>query len=436
MKQKSKTTFIGLSHLGLVTSIGFTSVHPPVIGIDKDTTVIKSLKRGKLLIMEDGNELNEPGLAELFQKVKSNYYPTTDFSKISQANLVFFVKDTPKNIASPEREIFSLIKNSIPYLKENATVVVISQVPVGFCREVQNYIQKKRPTLSFHLYHWVDTIVMTNAVNRFLHPERIIIGADNPSKPFPRRLADSLKLFKCPVFKMSFESAEITKAAINLYLANSITFANTLSDFCEAMGGDINEIIPALKSDKRIGQYAYITPGFRIAGGHLERDLLMLSKLSKKKKISGGITDFILKQNSTRYKWVIKKLNRHLFLKIKNPIICIWGLSYKKDTTSTKNAASLEIIKALKGKAKINVYDPMAILPNNLKGYKRFKDKYDALKDADSLLVLTDWDEFSKVDISKMRKLMKNHLIINCGGIFRKKSKELKDFNYITMGIG
>lgn len=432
--KQGPTCFIGLSHLGLVTSISWASLRQKVIGIDTDENVISSLKKGKTLIMEDGVVLNEPGLQELFKKVKKNYYPTSDFSRIAECDLVFFVKDTPKIGENPENKIFNLIKLATPYFRENTSIVIISQVPVGFCRMVESYVKKSRPELSFSLYHWVDTIVMTTAIQRFLNPERIIIGTSDVSLPFSKELNRGLELFACPVFKMSFESAELTKAAINLYLANSVTFANTLSDFCEAVGANINEIIPALRTDARIGPSAYIKPNLRIAGGHLERDLLMLEKLAAGNKISSGSVGFIIKQNNLRYKWVLKKINTHL--KKKNSTICIWGLSYKKDTTSTKNAASIEIIKALKGKTKINVYDPMAIVPKNINGYTRYKDKYKALKGSNCLLILTEWDEFQKTQKKQIKNLMKSNLIIDAVGVMNNRKEELKNFNYISMGTG
>lgn len=434
MRKKHFAAFIGLSHLGLVTSIGWTSLKHPVIGVDPDKNIVESLNQGKVLVMEDGLILNEPGLQELFSKSKRYYRPTSDFSEIGDSELVFFAKDTPKTGKNPENEIFKLIGLAIPYFKNNVSIIVMSQVPVGFCRKVLNYIKNTRPELAFSLNHWVDTIVMTTAIDRFLHPERIIIGMDDTSKPFPQLLSFALKSFLCPVFKMSLESAEITKAAINLYLANSVTFANTLSDFCEVAGGNINEITPALKSDKRIGQYSYINPGLRIAGGHLERDLFMLERLAKVKNISSGSVGFILKQNSTRYKWALKKINS--LFKGKFPSICIWGLSYKKNTTSTKNAPSIEIIKALSNQAKLKVYDSMAILPSSLKGYIRYADKYEALYGADCLLLLTDWDEFENVPVKRLRILMKSPILIDVAGVFKKRSAQFKNFKYISMGVG
>lgn len=429
------TAFIGLSHLGLVTSLVWASLDPPVLGIDANPKVIKSMQKGKLLVLEGENKLYEPGLQELFNKVRRKYYPTADFAQIKDSKLVFFAQDTPKDNAGSQKTLVNLIECAISYFREGVTIVIMSQVPVGFCRALQEKIQKKRPDLSFYLYHWVDILVMTNAIERFTHPERIIIGSNDPSKPLSPRLGAGLKLFSCPIFNISYESAELTKAAINLYLATSVTFANTLSDFCEAFGGDINEIIPALQSDKRIGPYAYLRPTLRIAGGHLERDLAMLMRLAKKRKVSAGIVNSVWSANTNRYRWVQKKLQEHLFPKIKRPTICIWGLAYKKNTTSTHNAASIEIIKSLKNKVGFKVYDPMAALPKEVKGYTRFKDKYQALLGADCLLVLTDWDEFAKIDVQTLKKLMRHNLIIDSVGIFRKNKDQLNDFTCLEMGV-
>jgi UDPglucose 6-dehydrogenase len=137
--------------------------------------------------------------------------------------------------------------------------------------------------------------------------------------------------------------------------------------------------------------------------------------------------------NEKRFKWALRKIKTHI--KTKNPTTCIWGLSYKKNTTSTHNAASIEIIKSLKNKARFKVYDPMAILPKKVKGYSRFKDKYEALRGADCLLVLTDWDEFAKIDVPTVKKLMRHNLIIDSVGIFRKKKDQLNDFTCLEMGV-
>ncbi len=422
----SISAVVGMSHLGLVTAIGLASLKSSIIGIDSNKLLIQNLTRKKL-------PLFEPGLQELLEKVNNRINFNDDFSLLKDIPFVFFSQDTATDGSGSVKKLDNLFDKAIPYFAPDVTIVCMSQVPIGYYRNLNKKIKKARPNLPFDLYHMVDTIIMTQAIERFVNPERIIIGSADPLIKFSKSLKKFLKLFSCPTFHMSYESAELTKAAINLYLANSVTFANTLSDYCEVTGANINEIIPALQTDKRIGPFTYLRPTLRIAGGHLGRDLRMLKRLAANKNISPGIVKFIMQQNSNRYKWVLNQLQPAL-KKIKNPTICIWGLSYKNNTQSTIDAVSTIIIKQLSKKAKIKVYDPMAILPKSLSGYTRFDDKYQALKNADVLLVLTEWDEFSKIDSSRINSINTLKLIIDAVAILKKMEINKIKLQYITMG--
>lgn len=410
---------IGLSHLGTIVGISLASLKRHVLAID-NLPHINLLSEGKFPFFEQD-------LAKLLKKSKNYIHFSADFQKLKNIPIIFFTQDTATDGSGSTTKLNSLISQAIPYFSNNVTIIIMSQVPIGFCRKLVKKIKKVRPGLNFNLYHWVDTIIVTKAIDRFLNPERIIIGSD-PLESFSPHLSKILQLFSCPVFEMAYESAEVTKAAINLYLANSVTFTNTLADFCEAVGADINDITLALASDKRIGPDAYLRPGLGIAGGHLERDLLMLQRVAKNKGISSGIVKHIISANNKRFFWVEKKLS-------KLTTVCIWGLSYKKNSDSTENAPSLKIISKLSKKHKFQVYDPIAKMPKMF-GYRRFKDKYQALRGADCLLILTDWDEFQKVDIGRMKKMTKLKIIIDAVGILYPQAKKLSGFKYLSMGVG
>jgi len=435
MTTKPKIAFVGLTHLGLVTSIGMTCFKKDILALDVRNEIIESLRNGNVLLMEGEEALQETDLDKLFKKNKDHYFPTTNFKELTKVNTIFFAVDTPTDGKGSLDNLNHLIDLSIPYLKNNSTIIVMSQVPIGFCRSIKNRIINKRPNLKFSLYHWVDTIIMTNAIDRFIHPERIIIGKEDDRK-FNTNLRELLKLFDCPVYDMSYEGAEITKAFINLYLANSITFANTLSDYCEKFNANINEIIPALRSDKRIGQYAYIKPTLSIAGGHLERDLIMLEKIAKQKGVNSKLISLIIKENTIRYKWAIEKITKNVSFFEHRPTICLWGLAYKKDTSSVKNAASQKILKHLSNKYLFRVYDPMAIIPKSSLRFERLNDKYKAVKNADCLVILTDWEEFKNADLKKLAKTMKHKNIIDAVGSLSYLKSRLGGFNYQCMGIG
>lgn len=419
---------VGLSHLGLVTSIGFTALGQKIVGLDSNPAIIDSLTKGII-------PFYEPGLDELLLKNSSKIFFQLDFSVLKNIDCVFFSQDTSTDGNGSVEKLNNLIDKAIPHFKDKVTIVCMSQVPIGYYRSLQQKIKLIRPGLTFKLYHLVDTIIMTNAIDRFIHPERIIIGSSNPKEAFSAQLREALLLFPCPVFHMSYEAAELTKAAINLYLASSITYANTLADFCELAGANINEIIPALRTDKRIGFDAYIRPSLRISGGHLERDLFMLKKLALSKQKKSGIVDFILKQNSKRYHWLTNKINTLLPVGEKRLKVCIWGLSYKSNSTSTEDAVSLKIINALNKNFDLTLYDPIAILPKKYHKYPRLKDKYVAAKNADCLLVLTEWPEFKSIDLEKLKGLLTGDLILDGVSILDNKKVNLL-FNYHSPGKG
>jgi len=427
--EKPLVAFIGLSHLGLVASCCWTNIDKPVLGIDIDKNQVDNLQNGHV-------SLSEPGLQEYFNKVKKDYQVSTDFSLLKKSNIVFISKDTSikENGESSTKKLDQLIYKALPYLKNRVVLVLMSQVPLGYCRGLENRIREKRNGLNFTLFHWVDTIIMTNAIDRFLNPERIILGASSPIKKLPTKFTNKLTKFKCPIITMSFESAEVTKAAINLYLATSVAFANTLGDYCEAFGANINEIIPALQTDKRIGPFAYLRPGLRISGGHLERDLVMLKKLGKSKNINLGIVNYILKMNKNRYNWVTKN-TENLFQNNRTPVLGIWGLAYKKNTDSIHNAASVKILNKLKSKAKFKVYDPQALLNCNKYSAVQVKDKYDAITNVDCLIILTDWEEFKNIDQKRFNNLLKGKLVVDATGILAK-NLDNTSFKYVGLGVG
>lgn len=397
-------SFVGLTHLGLVASICTAAFKLKVLAIDEGKKIISSLSK-KIL------SLTEPGLANLLSKHSKFYYPSTDFQLLSKSQLAIISLDTPTDKPFSLRELRLLINKTLQFLANGSTLVIMSQVPVGFCKRLSQKIKKSGKKIE--LYYFLNTLIIGDSVNRFLKPERIIIGREQSISKINPELKKFLSKFDCPILEMSYESAELTKSAINLYLASSIITTNSLADFCENLGANIYEIIPALTSDKRIGPYAYLKPTLRISGGHLERELSKLKSLATKYHISTGIVEPLIKLNNERLNWLYSKI-RELNKKNNIQTITLWGLSYKNGTESTANAASIEIIRKLRAKFKFQVYDPQAIMPKNMSGYKRFNDKYSALKNADLLIILTGWDEFKNAGFEKIRDLLKKGRVIDC----------------------
>ncbi len=427
-KKTPKVAFVGLTHLGLVTSICWASFKVNILALDKNLSLINNLKANNI-------DTAEPDLKDLYHKVKKFYYPTTNFSLLQDIKLIFITLDTPTDKPSSLKSLNDFIDETIPYLTDNTTLTIMSQVPVGYCRRLYKKIKTKRPNLKFKLYYFLNTLIIGNAISHFLTPEKVVIGKYLEDEPLSKDFNLELKGFNAPVIQMSYESAEMTKTAVNLFLAASITAANTLSDFCEVTGANIYQINNALRLDKRIGKYAYLKPTLRIAGGHLERELIKLKSLSKKKRVSDGIASSITYLNNQRISWLKNKIKKIIRSNNFKPNITIWGLTYKKGTNSLDNAPSLKIIKSFHKKANIKVYDPIAKIPPTNKQLRRYNDKYQALNRSDCLIILTDWEEFEQVNLPKMEKLMKTKKIIDCVGVLYSFKKTLGNFDYSCMGV-
>jgi UDPglucose 6-dehydrogenase len=233
---------------------------------------------------------------------------------------------------------------------------------------------------------------------------------------------------------MRYESAELTKTAINLYLIGSVTFANTLSELCETVGADWSEMVPALRLDARIGPSAYLRPSLGIAGGNLERDLVTLRSLCDTGTVDPTYLDGLIQYNAHRLEWIQRQLDRRVFSCTATPRLGVWGLTYKKNTRSTKNSPALRVIASLEGRARVRAWDP-AIAPGELElAADVVNDPYVALEEADCLLVMADWDHFSQADLARVRQSMQRPLVIDCVGILEKRQAEMQGIDYVSMG--
>jgi UDPglucose 6-dehydrogenase len=423
------TAFVGLSHLGIVSSIAWASFGRSVVGYDPESDRVKSLEEGRLPI-------HEPGLPELFARARPFLSFSSDLEALSNCPLVFVSLDVPTdadNISDVE-PVRALIERMVPVLRQGVVLVIMSQVPPGFTRAISDRIASLRPGFTIVLYYLVETLIFGRAVERALKPERFIVGRADSRQPLMKLFEQGLEAFKCPILPMRYESAELAKTAINLYLAGSVTYANTLADLCETVGADWGEITPALKMDPRIGPAAYLRPSLGVAGGNLERDLHTLKALCDRHGVDGGYLASLIEYNTRRYRWVLRMLREHVFRDGARPLLGIWGLTYKKNTRSLKNSPALRLIHDLEGAAEIRVWDPVisaaevglpVIMPSS---------RDSVLQGADALVILSDWDEFATVDAALIRRAMRKPVIIDCAGVLAGREAELIGIRYVAMG--
>lgn len=405
------TGFVGLSHLGIVSSAGWASFGQPVVAVDIDAVAVVALTAGRAPILE-------PGLSELIERYRGLMKFTTDCAALAECPLVVVSRDTPTDSANmPDTgPVLALIDAAVPHLRQDVVLAVMSQASPGFTRAVEARIRARRPELRFVLYYWVETLIFGQAVQRFREPERIMIGAAEPAVPLAAPLAEGLARFGCPVLTMRWESAELTKTAINLYLCAGVTYANTMADLCEAVGADWSEMAPALRLDRRIGPAAYIRPSLGIAGGNLERDMVALRALGRARGLDVELIETMLDYNERRRAWVHRQLAAHVLPHTPHPKLAAWGLAYKKNTRSTKNSTALRVLADLAGRAEVCAWDPALSAADVDVPAKIAAERTEPLRGADALLVLTDWDEFAAIGADEIAA-MRRPLVIDCVGV-------------------
>ena len=419
-----KIGFVGLTHLGLVYLAAAASKNIKVVGYHYIKKEVDQLKIGIL-------EIQEPQLNQYLRKFKKNIIFTNSLSDIIQCEIVFISVDIPTNAkgVSNYSKINKLINTITKVIKKKTILVILSQVNPGYTRKI------KWP--SSNLFYQVETLIFGKAIKRAIKPERIIIGGNfdiSSKKVLPKEYSNFLKKFKCKIIKMNYESAELTKLSINLFLISNISIANNLSEICSKINANWKEIIPALKLDKRIGKYAYVNAGLGLSGGNLERDLRTVYNLSLKHNSDFNTISAFFKTSNYYKSWVLTNLKKHVYIKYKKPNICILGLAYKANTNSIKNSPSIDLINKSKF-SNLKVFDPMVKrLEKSVKKIIFKNNIYDAIEGCDVLIIMTPWQQFKKIDPNKVKSLMRGNFIIDPFNVFNTNLPKINQLKYFSLG--
>ena len=392
-----KIGFCGATHLGLCYSTVSAEKGNKIICYDYDETKINNLKKFKI-------NIDEPKLKKLVKQNKEKIFFTNNILELSKCDFVYFSYDVDTNHlgesdkTSLKKKLSILIKK----LNKNIPIIILSQVPPGFTR---NYYKIKK-----NLYYQVETLIFGQAIRRALKPERFIIGSSNSKDNLFFKFKKFLDSFKCPILIMRYESAELSKISINCYLASSVSITNTLVEISSKLNADWNEIVPTLKLDRRIGRYAYLKPGLGISGGNIERDLTTIKEIGNSKNTNINLIKTIINLSKYNKDWLFKKIEYHLKNNKKSKI-CVLGLAYKENTNSIKNSPSIQLLKKI-NEHEIKVYDPLVkkIKINNI---KEVNGSYDAISNADILVIATPWEEFYRLDLKVIKLKMSGKIIID-----------------------
>lgn len=413
---------VGVGFVGLVSAAVFAKFGNTVWAINRDEKKSGDLKKGKLPFFE-------PGLEEL---VKNNVragrlFFTTDYPKaISAADVIMIAVGTP---SAPDgtadlSAVFAAAESAAPHLKKDTIIIIKSTVPPGTNNQVKNII-KKHTSVNFHMASVPEFLREGTAVEDTLHPDRILIGAAEPS--VIKRLLELHRPLNGETVIMKPESAQLTKYTANAYLATRIVFINQIADLAEKTGADVQEIIRGIGLDSRIGLH-YWWPGLGFGGSCFPKDVKELSAYARRVGEGDGLFEKIDRLNENRLPKMLSKFETAVG-GWQNKTIAILGLSFKPNTDDTREAPSLKIIPILKSSgASVKTYDPQA-------KNRTAPDPYAAAGGANILIILVEWDEFRSLDISRIKKLMKpNPVFIDTRNLYNPETVAEKGFKYIGIG--
>lgn len=376
----------GLWHLGAVTAACLACLGHDVVGLDLDASTVERLNAGE-------PPLHEPGLAELVRKGldKRNLRFTTDRrDAVKGARVLWVTFDTPvdHDDRADVELVVSRIQAMFEHLDEGTLIIVSSQLPAGTILKLEAAARGQ-----FAFASSPENLRLGKAIELFLKPDRVVAGVR--TKEDRAIIEELLKPLQAPIEWMSVESAEMTKHALNAFLATSVAFINEIAVVCEQVGADAQEVARGLKSDSRIGPRAYLGPGGAFAGGTLARDIEFLKSKYELPLIAGVKTS-----NDRHRDWVKRKIESVL-TPLRGLTIAVWGLTYKPGTDTLRRSASVELCKwLLERGVHVNAHDPMVrSLPEELSQIRLFADAAEAVREADALVVATEWPDYKTAPI-------------------------------------
>lgn len=429
---------IGTGYVGLVSGTCFSEMGHRVVCVDNNEEKIKMLKNLKMPIYEEGLEK----LVKKNVKAKRLFFTTSIKQAMNwegeNANAVFIAVGTPpRDDGSADLSAVENVSKEIALNMSDYTVVVEkSTVPVETCLWIEKTIKRyNKNNIPFDVCSNPEFLREGVAINDFLKPDRIVIGVSSKrAEELMRKIYKPLSRY--PIIITDVKSAELIKHASNSFLATKISFINAVSNICEKVGANIDDVAKGMGLDKRIG-LDFLKAGIGFGGFCFPKDLDAFYWLSKQKGYDFGLLKEVKKINEEQKKWLIKKVEGELW-NLDGKVVSILGLSFKPKTDDMRFAPSIDIINALIDKGvRVKAYDPVAM--DNAKkifGNKIYyaKNVYDCLRGADCMCLVTEWDEFKNINIDKVKKLLSHPIIIDGRNLYNPDVLRKKGFTYMSVG--
>ena len=436
-------TVIGTGYVGLVSGTCFAEVGNRVTCVDIDPIKIEKLNKGIIPIFEAG--LNTMVLNNLKNK---NLFFTTDLSEALQnSEIAFIAVGTPMgDDGSADLQYVLAVAKSIGQSMQKRLVVVDkSTVPVGTADKVKATIQKeldiRKSDLQFDVVSNPEFLKEGVAIADFMKPDRVIVGSDSEyAIDKMKQLYHPFCMSRDRFMSMDIRSAEMTKYAANAMLATKISFMNEIANICEKVGADANQVRLGIGSDNRIG-YSFIYPGVGYGGSCFPKDVKALTKIAKENGYTTKLITAVEEVNDAQKLVIAQKIVKRFGENLTGLTFGIWGLAFKPGTDDMREAPSIYVIKELVSRgAKIKAYDPKAVneaKEHYLKGVQNIiyvDSKYEVLKNADALVLLTEWKEFRIPDFEKIKTQLKTPLIFDGRNQYNTFNLEEKGIEYYQIG--
>jgi len=426
---------IGTGYVGLPTGVGFAEIGHHVVCVDKDVNKIHALQSGQITLYEDGLE---DLLKKNFEAGKIQFSDSMS-EAVQKADIVIVAVGTPPHPVTHEADmqyIHAAVQELAQYLDGYTVVAIKSTVPVGTGDDIEGMIREKNPTADFDVVSMPEFLREGFAVHDFFHPDRIVVGSDSERarlvvqklyEPFPEHPN---------ILYVKRRSSETIKYASNSFLAIKIHYINEMANFCEKVGADVLEVAKGMGLDNRIGP-RFLNPGPGFGGSCFPKDTMAMAYMARMNDVMMTLIEDVIKENSVRKKQMAHRI-LSVIQGVENPKIAVLGLAFKNGTDDCRESPAMEILdELLTNDVSITVYDPKAI--DNAKKILGDKvvyapDMYDAVKDADVVAILTEWDEFKNLDLKHAATLVRHKNIVDCRNLLNPKDVKENGFEY--QGIG
>lgn len=437
-----KLAVVGTGYVGLVSGTCFAEMGNNVICVDNDKSKIEMLNNNQIPIFE-------PGLDALVERnVKENRLAfTTDIKDAVEKSLVCFIAvgTPPDEDGSADLQyVLTVAREIAEHMNGYRIIVDKSTVPIGTAdlvkEEIQKVLDKRGVNYEFDVVSNPEFLKEGAAIDDFLKPDRVVIGVDNVRVgEIMRELYSPFNRTRDRVILMSVRSAEMTKYAANSMLATKISFMNEIAKLCEIMGADVNEVRHGIGSDSRIG-YKFIYPGIGYGGSCFPKDVKALIKMAEKIGTEAKVLKSVEEVNNSQKYLLANKVKAHFGEDLTGKKFAVWGLSFKPQTDDMREAPALIIIRELlNAGAEIVAYDPEAMNESKrrfgeIEKLNYAEDNYKALKDANAMLLITEWHQFRHPDFNKIKELLKEPIIFDGRNQYDPEYLRKNGFTYYGIG--